>query len=163
VRGLDHDVLKVMDFGLVKNLESGVSSPSVIGEVVGSPATMAPETLRGDPPTARTDLYSVGIVGCYLLTGALPFEGGTAAELIVAHLQQEPVPPSSQRPDVPSDLEAVLLAALAKDPTQRPASAAAMRDLLRACADAGRWPQAEAAAWWAAHGTKVRSPARQSV
>jgi serine/threonine-protein kinase len=158
-RGLDQDVIKVMDFGLVKDTQRGVSSPSVIGEVVGSPATMAPETLRGEPPTPATDLYSLGVVGCFLLTGRLPFEGRTAAELIVAHLQHEPIPPSSVRPDVPADVEAILLAALAKDPAGRPASAAAMRAALLACASARGWTGDDAAAWWALHGDAVRDGA----
>ncbi len=159
-RGLDHDVVKVMDFGLVKDLRRGPSSPSVIGEVVGSPETMAPETLRGEAPTAQTDLYSLGIVGCYLLTGALPFVAQTAAEFIVAHLQQAPTPPSARRADVPRDLEAILLRALAKDPDERPRTAFEMSDLLRGCREAGSWRAAQAAAWWAQHGATLEASKR---
>jgi len=165
VRGLEHDVVKVVDFGLVKDLARGTSSPSVLGQVVGSPATMAPETLRGRAPTPQTDLYSLGIVGCYLLTGSFPIEGATAAELIVGHLQQEPIRPSTRRDGVPSDLEEVLPKALAKDPADRPASAREMREMLRACKDAGAWGEATAAAWWSTHGPRLsgrpgRFPAR---
>ena len=156
VRGLEHDVVKVMDFGLVKDLAQGANSPSVLGEVVGSPSTMAPETLRGQAPAPQTDLYSLGIVGCYLLTGSFPIEGSSVGELIVGHLQRSPIRPSTRREGVPADLEAVLLKALSKDPADRPASARAMREMLRACRDAGAWGETAAAAWWSKHGPTLR-------
>lgn len=124
---------------------------------------MAPESLRGEMPTPRTDLYSLGVVGCYLLSGSLPFEGNTAAEFMIAHLQQEPIRPSSRCSSVPADLEAVVLRALAKDPARRPASALEMRAMLLACADAGGWSPSDAAAWWGVHGAMFRTNGAPSV
>ena len=118
-----HGVLA--DFGIAKALEQSGSLTSV-GFAVGTPTYMAPEQATADPMTDhRADLYSVGVLGYELLTGAAPFHG-TAQQLITAHLTTAPVPLASRRPDVPPVLANLIMRALAKDPADRPQSAREM-------------------------------------
>lgn len=155
-RGTTCDVAKVVDFGLVKNLgpaagDGVISAPDL---TVGTPLYMAPETLSSPlEADTRTDLYSLGAVGYFLLTGSPVFVGASIADILAAHLRAKPIPPSTRlgRP-VPRDLEEVILACLAKSPADRPPGALPLRDRLLACADAGGWTEAEARAWWAASG-----------
>ena len=100
---------------------------------------------------ARSDLYSLGVVGYYLATGELPFEGDSVVEVCGHHLHTKPEPPSTRNPSVPSDLEAVLLQCLAKSPDDRPPTAAALSRTLAACADSGGWSLDDASAWWRNH------------
>lgn len=108
----------------------------------------------------RADLYALGAVGYWLLTGTHVFEGKTVVEVFGHHMHTAPEPPSVRlgKP-VSNDLEALILACLAKRPDDRPASAQALRERLRACAAAGRWTNARAAAWWVAHRHARRSGA----
>jgi serine/threonine-protein kinase len=99
----------------------------------------------GDP---RSDLYSLGVVGYRLLTGSPPFTAENVGELIRHHLTTVPEPPSARKPDVPGDLEVVILACLMKEPDDRPPSAVALRRRLLDCADAGRWTERSAREWW---------------
>jgi serine/threonine-protein kinase len=154
-RGLEHDVTKVMDFGLVRDTARTAPSVTGLGEVVGSPHTMSPEILRGEPVGPAADLYALAAVGCYLLTGKHVFDATTVAEFVSAHLMLEPVAPSARDPSCPRDLEAVLLRSLKKDPEERHEDAAAFRAALLACRDAGGWTQADAAAWWQAAGARL--------
>jgi serine/threonine-protein kinase len=123
---------------------------------------MAPEVILGEPATPRSDLYGVGAIGVFLLTGAPLFPGSRLSDLLTAHLQREPERPSSRVPSVPPDLEAVLLSCLEKDPERRPASAAALERSLLGCADAARWTGDQAASWWAAHGAALRAAVASS-
>jgi eukaryotic-like serine/threonine-protein kinase len=153
-RGGEPDVAKVVDFGLVKPYAADdprltVSAPGVL---TGTPLYLSPEAMTspeaGDP---RSDLYALAAVGYYLVTGRPVFEGRTVAEIIGHHLHTEPVPPSARLGrQVPSDLEAVLMRCLRKDPDERPASARELRDGLRACGQVRPWTTVEAAAWWEA-------------
>lgn len=156
-QGLDRDVVKVMDFGLVKDTESDVATLTRAEEICGSPHTIAPEALTGDAVTRRSDLYSLAAVGCYLLTGQPLFDGRTVIEIASAHLHEEPTPPSRRREGVPADLEEVLLACLAKDPAQRPPDAETLRGRLLRCSDAGAWTQERAQAWWAEHEARLQA------
>jgi len=150
-RGLEYDVVKVMDFGLVKDIAGADTTLTHVDEICGSPQTISPEALTGAAVTRRSDLYSLGAVGCFLLTGKPAFEGRTVVELAAAHLHKDPVPPSARVGGIPADLEAVLLTCLAKDPEGRPATAADVRERLLACADAATWTPEDARAWWTAH------------
>jgi eukaryotic-like serine/threonine-protein kinase len=156
-RGGEPDVAKVVDFGLVKPLtadapDAAITSPGVI---TGTPLYLSPEMMTapesGDP---RGDLYALGAVGYFLLTGHPVFEGGSVFEIIGHHLHTEPVPPSQRTTNrVPQDLEAVILRCLRKRPDDRPSSARALRDDLRRCAlspswTAPPWTADDAAAWW---------------
>ena len=119
-----------------------------MGVTPGTPAYMAPEMANGAAVDGRADLYSLGCVAYYMLTGKLVFEAETAIQTILQHLQQPPVPPS-QRVDmpIPPALEALVLACLAKRPADRPASAAELRGSLDAIGTEP-WSEEEAARWW---------------
>ncbi|HEX6272813.1 MAG TPA: serine/threonine-protein kinase [Polyangiaceae bacterium] len=121
-------VAKVLDFGLVKRLESADAgtSVSVATSVLGTPLYMAPEAVtRPDDVDPRSDLYAVGAVGYFMLTGRPVFDAPTSVEVFAHHLHTPPVPPSTRlRSPVPEDLESLVLECLEKDPKNRPASAA---------------------------------------
>ena len=121
--------LKVTDFGIAR---SGASQMTEAGSIVGTAQYLSPEQARGAPVDPRSDLYSLGIVLYEMLTGKVPFTGDTPVEIAMKHLSQVPEPPSALRPEVPHDLDAVVMRALAKDPDQRYASAEEMdADLAR--------------------------------
>jgi serine/threonine-protein kinase len=121
--------LKVTDFGIAR---SGASQMTEAGSIVGTAQYLSPEQARGAPVDPRSDLYSLGIVLYEMLTGKVPFTGDTPVEIAMKHLSQVPEPPSELRPEVPHDLDAVVMRALAKDPEQRYASAEEMdADLAR--------------------------------
>ncbi len=152
-RGGVPDVAKVLDFGLVKALDAG-SSSAVTGHntVVGTPLYMSPEAIKNpEAVEPRSDLYALGAVGYFMLTGHPPF-AGSVVEVCGHHLHSPPPPPSERADGVPADLESVVLRCLAKRPDERPADAQALADALAACADAGSWTSERARAWWAEHG-----------
>jgi hypothetical protein len=165
-RGGISDLVKVVDFGLVKDVgfkerDGAASDPALTkaNAITGTPLYIAPETVTA-PETvdARTDLYALGAVGYWLLTGTHVFGGNSVLEVCAHHLHSVPDPPSTRLgAPVSSDLESVLLACLAKRPEDRPASAHVLRERLRACAAAGRWTNARAAQWWAGHRHQLRS------
>jgi hypothetical protein len=155
-RGGEQDVVKVLDFGLVKELEVnediGLTGASTL---MGTPLYMAPEAIR-DPASVdgRTDLYALGAVAYYLLTGKNVFDGRSVVEVCGQHLHQQPEPPSARGIAVPSDLEALVLECLRKDPAERPASAAELKRRLEACVVAP-WDGERARRWWLAHGAEL--------
>ncbi len=167
-RGGVYDVAKLLDFGLVQatGLGKDAEKLTVVGSVVGSPPYMAPEqaTARGDID-GRSDIYSLGGVAYYLLTGRPPFVKDTAMEMMLANAYETPPPPSEVRPGLPSDLEAVILRCLKKKPDERYPDANSLEKALAACADASGWTEEDAAAWWggsrfeAAPGTDAALPA----
>ncbi len=121
--------VKVCDFGLARAVD--MTRLTATGQVLGTPAYMAPEQARGEDETEATDLYGMGGVLVYLLTGAPPFTSDKPLALLRMHLEQAPEPPSSRRSGLPRDLDAVALRALAKAPAERFPSAAAMAEALR--------------------------------
>jgi serine/threonine-protein kinase len=128
-RGGASDVVKLLDFGLVQELDSAEEhSPCDPNELVGTPLYIAPEALLGEEPIdARSDLYAVGAVGYFLLTGVPPFSGRNVLEVCARHLHETPVPPSQRLGRrIPEDLEALIVSCLAKCPEARPSSAAAL-------------------------------------
>lgn len=149
--GLEYDFVKVLDFGLVKadgrwqREDVRLTAPESLS---GTPAYMAPEMAAGEAVDSRADLYALGCVGYFLLTGSLVFEGENALQLVLKHIQTEPVPPSLRlgRP-VPEALEGVILSCLAKAPGARPADAATLAEALTV-AGADDWTQGEARVWW---------------
>jgi serine/threonine-protein kinase len=149
-RGGQYDVTKLLDFGLVKPAaEAPGLALSQEGVITGSPLFMSPEQASGhQPPDGRSDLYSLGAVAYYLLTGHAPFERGNAIGVLIAHARDHVTPPSQLRPGVPDDLERVVLRCLAKDPADRYPDAGSLERALAGCRDAGRWTQEQAAAWW---------------
>jgi tRNA A-37 threonylcarbamoyl transferase component Bud32 len=149
-RGGRHDFVKLLDFGLVKDTaEPGPVGLSREGTVRGTPQYMAPEQVTGDRPLDhRCDLYALGGVAYTLLTGHPPFEADTATRMMIAHVHTPVVPPSQLCPDVPPDLEQVVLRCLAKDPADRPQTAEELGRALASCSAAGQWDARQAAAWW---------------
>ena len=131
--GRQDDFVKVLDFGLVKSVseQRDDSLASVAGMTVGTPAFMAPEMVHGDRVDGRADLYSVGCVAYYLLTGQYVFTGETPLQTVLLHVQQEPVPPS-QRTDnfIPPAFEQLVLTCIAKPPDARPQTAGALKAAL---------------------------------
>ena len=115
--------LKVTDFGIAR---SGASQMTEVGSIIGTAQYLSPEQARGAPVDQTSDLYSVGVVLYELLTGQVPFTGETPLEIAMKHLSEVPKPPSELRPEVPHDLDLVVLRALAKDPADRYPSAEQM-------------------------------------
>jgi len=149
--GVDYDFVKVLDFGLVKAI-IGEAEPRMTaeGSATGTPAYMPPEVaLSREQIDGRADLYGLGCVAYWLLTGRLVFEETSSTATILAHVQNAPVAPSERSGiPVPASLERATLACLAKSPADRPANAEVLSQLLADCADAGSWTQEEAERWW---------------
>jgi serine/threonine protein kinase len=152
-RGGHHDVVKLLDFGLVKTLsETDSAHVSQEGFVVGSPLYMAPEQIMRDHlPDRRTDIYGLGAVAYFMLTGRAPFVADNAMAVMIAHARDPVTPPTQIRPDVPADLERVVLRCLAKNPDDRYPDTAALAEALESCADALSWSPEIATAWWHAN------------
>ena len=150
-RGHLHDFVKLLDFGLVlPPPEAAAVESSREGRVVGSPQYMAPEQATGEArPDARTDLYGLGAVAYFLLTGRAPFNAATAMAAMIAVARDPVDPPSRYRPELPADLERVVRC-LAKSPADRYQDADALHRDLAACTAASEWDFARAAEWWGA-------------
>ena len=164
-RGGIYDVAKLLDFGLVKStLNTERSSKLTMeGTVIGSPSYMAPETAMGDEePDARSDVYSLGATGYFLVTGQPVFADKKPIKVIFQHAHEPVVPPSQIRPEVPADLEEVLLRCLAKAPSERFANVDQLQQALSQCAAADRWTQAQAVSWWTEIGDLPRIPSDRS-
>src|SRR5207248_9668285 len=133
----------VTDFGIAR---SGSSQMTEAGSIVGTAQYLSPEQARGAAVDARSDLYSLGIVLYEMLTGQVPFTGDAPVEIAMKHLQSIPEPPSRLRHEVPHDLDAVVMRAIAKDPDQRYQSAEEMDgDLARVARGAAVAPRTEEA------------------
>ncbi len=152
--GRDHDFAKVLDFGLAKRevlAHVDGAKLTVEGAIQGTPAYMAPEQILGQPLDGRADLYALGCVAWWLLTGGDVFVGTNANQVMFAHLQGDAEPPSACTDNpVPPELDAAILACLAKSPADRPADADALCALLDAIPLARPWSSARAHDWWAA-------------
>jgi serine/threonine protein kinase len=150
--GLVYDFVKVLDFGLVKPMTDGTVEHSLVtqgGLVLGTPGYMAPEMALSATVDGRADLYSLGCVAYYLLTGRQVFEGDTVMQVFAQHLQTAPTPPSQKGPSaVPQDLEQLILSCLAKKPEDRPQRAAELNQRL-AGVDVVPWTEVQAQQWWA--------------
>ncbi|HEY7705624.1 MAG TPA: Stk1 family PASTA domain-containing Ser/Thr kinase [Gaiellaceae bacterium] len=125
---------KVTDFGISR---TSASQMTEAGSIVGTAQYLSPEQARGAPVDQRSDIYSVGIVLYELLTGQLPFTGETPLEIAMKHLSEIPKPPSALRPEVPPELDMVVLRALAKDPGDRYETAEEMDEELATVAAGG--------------------------
>ena len=147
--GLECDVAKVVDFGLARSVGAGEAQITAEGAVTGTPAYMPPERVLGEPGDERSDIYALGGVAFYLLTGRAPFAGEPMA-VMIHHVRTPPPAPSSLAP-VPALLEAVVLACLEKDPARRPPTALDLWRRLGEVELKARWTRELAEAWWREH------------
>jgi tRNA A-37 threonylcarbamoyl transferase component Bud32 len=147
-----YDFVKVLDFGLVKKAGSGtdmdvrLTAPNM---VAGTPAYLSPETALGETVDQRADIYALGCVAYWMLTGRYVFEAKSPLQIVAGHLHTRPEPPSKYSAfDVGPDLEAVVLACLAKRPSDRPATARELCDRLAECEVEAVWSREDARRWW---------------
>jgi len=154
--GTRRDFVKVLDFGLVaRDAEHAADETRLTrpAQATGTPAYMPPEVAGGGRVDGRADIYSLGCVAYWLLTGTQVFEGSTVYDLVSRHLTVAPEPPSQRLGTrLPDGLDAVILRCLEKDPAHRPQSARQMAHALRGIAVADTWDDDRALAWWRAHG-----------
>ena len=154
--GPDHDFVKVLDFGLVKSGDTsgdGLTQLTLQGVTTGTPAYMAPEMAVADQEMDfRVDLYALGCVAYWLLTGQLVFDAKSHVEMLIHHAQSEPVPPSQRSEfEVPPALDELILCCLEKNPANRPATAEELSRRLEACPLGESWSQEHARNWWQLH------------
>jgi serine/threonine-protein kinase len=161
--GLEYDFVKVLDFGLVKFNARGRAADSLATldhTTTGTPAYMAPETILGEADVdRRADVYALGCVAYYLLTGQLVFDADTSMKMLLQHLHAEPVPPS-QRTElpIPRELDELVLACLQKDPKKRPQNASELFRLTQRCSPGDQWDSELARQWWEAHLPELTGP-----
>jgi serine/threonine-protein kinase len=164
--GREYDFMKVLDFGLVKYDEDQSILDTIKTNTemtTGTPAYMSPEMANGEPIDRRADLYALGCVAYWLLTGNLVFEADSPLRMLIQHIQASPVPPSirSGRP-VPQGLENLIMRCLAKKRGDRPASADEIVEELDRIALERPWSQADAREWWEANMATTTVEHRQS-
>jgi eukaryotic-like serine/threonine-protein kinase len=152
-RGGVPDIAKVVDFGLVKQLDTGHPGLTANNSLLGTPLYMAPEAIRApDDVDGQSDIYALGAVAYFLLTGTDVFEAATIVELCSLHLLSAPERPSSRLDAaLPADLEKLILRCLAKNKHERPASAAMLEQELEAIVAAHPWSRENAREWWLEH------------
>jgi serine/threonine-protein kinase len=154
------DVPKVLDFGLVKDMTGGGGVALTKAEdITGTPLYLPPEAIKAPAAVdARSDLYALGAVGYFLLSGDHVFTGTTLVEVCSHHLHSTPVSPSERLGrSVPADLEAVILGCLEKDPAGRPQTAAALRARLARTQAFGGWDAERARRWWSENAEGLRA------
>ena len=163
--GIDWDFVKLLDFGLVKNAQVPVETGrplTVAGVVAGTPGYMAPEMGLGNPDVDwRADIYALGCVGYWLLTGKPVFDGeGSPMKVLMDHIQKQP-PAVSQRTQepIPLELDSILLQCLSKDPNERPQTMQDLADSLKLVPLAQAWTEERARLWWLDNATAMEKPA----
>src|SRR6267142_2784226 len=163
--GLEYDFVKVLDFGLVKfnDKSASVAQETMLtasNTTTGTPAFMAPEVILGQSDVdRRADVYALGCVTYYLLTGQLVFEADTPMRMLMHHVQTPPIPPS-QRTElrIPRELDELVLACLEKDPNKRPQDAEQLLQMAHRCRTCETWDDAAAKSWWEKHLVDLTGP-----
>ncbi len=159
-RGGIADFAKVLDFGIAKRLtpseDLGITQND---SIVGTPHYIAPERVVASSIDARSDLYSVGCVGFYLLTGETPFDAKNPAQLFYRLMNEDMPAPSSRAEGVPSELDQLIERCLQQDPAKRPSSAGELNQLLGEIAERYPWTQRDAIQWWNQYGASPQTPA----
>jgi serine/threonine protein kinase len=151
VRAGQYDVAKLLDFGMVRQVGREAIAETVTNEgaIVGTPAYMSPEQIESSAGLdGRSDVYSVGAVAYFLLTGVPPFHRDSPVQILLAHLHDTPVLLRAIKPDVPRDLEAVVLRCLGKAPKDRFEDVDALERALADCVNSRDWTPLAAEAWW---------------
>ena len=158
--GLSYDFIKVLDFGLVKTQTNGgfktdgdlSTELTMKGVTTGTPAYMAPELAMGEGVDARSDIYALGCVAYWLLTGQLVFQRESPLAMIVDHVKEVPGPPSGRSEnEIPEELDRIVLKCLEKDPAKRFQAAIDLAGALSACAKPHDWDRGRAESWWKLH------------
>jgi serine/threonine protein kinase len=153
------EVVKLVDFGLVKETSNALAAQSGVASLKGTPLYLSPESIADpDAVDARSDLYALGAVAYFLLTGRVVFDGESVFEVCAGHLHKQPVPPSqvTDKP-IPPSLESIVLRCLAKAPEDRPQTAMDLLKALRDCTDTPSWGPEESAHWWQECAPAVRA------
>jgi serine/threonine-protein kinase len=142
-----------LDFGVVSQQgRESIAAITITGMVPGTPAFLAPELVSGvDVFDGRADIYALGCVAFWLLTGRPPFEAPDAVSLLRLHSTTVPCPPSTFAASIPGEMDALVLDCLSKDPARRPQSAETVWDRLEAVPISSRWDQHAAREWWRTH------------
>lgn len=155
------DHVKVVDFGLVRQLGNSDPTLSTADAIAGTPLYLSPEAITSPKDLdARSDLYALGAVGYFLLTGEPVFRGESVLQVLTQALHQDVEAPSARlgKP-IPAELEQIILACLARERDARPVDATAVRDALLACSDVSRWTAEDARHWWSTRADAVRKQA----
>ncbi len=148
------DYVKVLDFGLVKTqstaaepeLDPRLTAPNT---VTGTPAYLSPESALGEPVDQRTDIYALGCVAYWMLTGRYVFTGESSMQIVARHVSSAPVPPSRHSAfDISPALDELVLGCLRKNPSERPATARELADRLAECEVEDPWTREDARRWW---------------
>jgi serine/threonine-protein kinase len=150
-RGGIYDVAKLLDFGLVRQQTAEPADPKLTrpGTFSGSPLFMCPEQMGSyEKLDARSDIYSLGAVGYYLVTGRPPFVSDNVYDIIAGHMRDPIAPPTQWNPDVPADLELIIIRCLAKLPANRYQDVISLEEALASCGCAHPWTEQRAALWW---------------
>jgi len=160
--GLEYDFVKVLDFGLVKH-EDRSDAPTLLTAApvtMGTPAYMAPEVILGEAEVdRRVDVYALGCVAYFLLTGQRVFGAENPMKLLMQHVQDEPIPPSRRtEQQIPREIDDLVLACLHKDPKRRPHNAEELFDMACDCRTPDAWNQRAAKGWWEAHLPQLTRP-----
>lgn len=151
-RGGLYDVVKVLDFGLVKDVKRVSEETELTGDIAfGTPGFVAPEAIRDSrKATAVSDIYAIGAVAYALLAARPMFDEPNRVKLLLRQMGEDPEPPSTHRAQpLPSDLEDLVMSMIRRDPDARPRSMDDVLDQLDACSDASKWGAREARRWWA--------------
>jgi serine/threonine-protein kinase len=157
--GLQVDFVKVLDFGLVKGIAIGDSTLTAPNVAPGTPAFMAPEVALGDATDSRADVYALGTVLYWLLTGHLVFEAKSPVRMMQMQVKVQPVSPSERTElTIPPGLDSLVLSCLAKSPDERPADANVLRERLAELDIAREWTRARAGRWWDTHRPQTLEP-----
>jgi serine/threonine-protein kinase len=146
--GPHYDFLKLLDFGIVKTTSGVGQTATVAGQLKGTPTSLAPEVVQGEQAGFGADIYALGCVAYWLLSGKHVFEGATVMATLVQHVSQPPTPLSEHRSSVPGELDELVLSCLAKNPADRPSSAFELGEQLASIPLADSWDQRRAEAWW---------------
>jgi len=150
--GKSADFVKVLDFGLVKNLAGATQTVLTGDRTSGTPAFMSPEQVRGEEIDARADIYGLGCLGYFLLTGSVVFVKPNDLAMAVSHISEQPEPPSVRSElSIPQSLDRVVMACLEKSREKRPQSVAELREMLDSCAGFAPWTATDAIRWWELH------------
>jgi serine/threonine-protein kinase len=165
--GLEYDFVKVLDFGLVKvktQTNSGDTLTRIDHTTTGTPAYMAPETILGEHDVdRRADVYALGCVAYYLLTGQLVFEADSSMKVLMHHVNTPPVAPSHRTElPIPQDLDDLVLACLQKDPDRRPQHAGELFQMAYNCRSCEGWSAELARRWWEVHLPEFTGPLPQA-